>query len=294
MSELRQKMKKAMELRDFAPRTQESYLWSVEGLAKFFKRSPDKINQEEVEDYLLYLKNDRQLAYSTRNQIASGLKFFYNEVLKRSDMKLVLPPKVGQRKLPEILTMKEVSILLEAPDNFKHRVLLKTTCSAGLRVSEVVSLKPKHIDSSRMLIRVCQAKGRKDRYTILYRKLLVELRDYYKLFRPKNWRFPAKNPKYYINVTTAQRIYNKAKRKAKIKKGTGIHTLRHCFATHLLEMGYDIQKIKMLLGHRSLSTTMFYLHVSRKHLTSLRSPLDFIEPEIETRIDKETINDGDE
>jgi site-specific recombinase XerD len=120
-----------------------------------------------------------------------------------------------------------------------------------------------------MLIRVCQAKGRKDRYTILSRKLLIELRDYYKLFRPKNWLFPAKNPKYHINVTTAQRIYNEAKRKAKIKKGTGIHTLRHCFATHLLEMGYDIQKIQMLLGHKSLSTTMFYLHVSRKHLTSL-------------------------
>jgi integrase/recombinase XerD len=227
MSKLRQKMIREMELREFSVNTQKAYLSSVEGLVRFYMKSPDKISQEEVEDYLLHLKNKVKLSYSTRNQVTSGLKFFYNQALKMDDIKLELPVRSGQRKLPEILSMGEVSQLINASDNLKHRILLKITYCGGLRLSEVISLKPQHIDSSRMLIRVDQGKGRKDRYTLLSRKLLPELRYYYDICRPKIWLFPTKNPETHINPTTAQRVYNKAKTRAKINKGKGIHTLRH-------------------------------------------------------------------
>ncbi len=216
-----------MELREFVENTQKAYIAAVKGLTKYYMRPPDQIVQEEVEDYLLYLKNQKKYAYNTRNQIAAGLIFFYNKTLKRSDMTLKLPKKTGQRKLPEVLGMKEVLKLIEAPDNLKHRVLLKMTYSAGLRVSETISLKPEHIDSSRMLVRVVSGKGRKDRDTLLSNKFLPELRDYYKVYRPKNWLFPSPNPRKHICATTAQRIYRDAKQKAKIRKGNGIHTLRH-------------------------------------------------------------------
>ena len=277
MTELREKMTREMELRDFSPNTIDAYLSAVKGLAGFYMRSPDAIGQEEVEDYLLYLKKFKNYTASTRNQITCGLKFFYNETLKREDMILRLPRKRAQKKLPEILSMDEVARLLQAPSNIKHRALLKTAYSGGLRVSEPVVLKPEHIDSGRMLIRVEQGKGRKDRYTLLSENLLPELRHYYRSCKPKTWLFPSRSREEHLSDRTAQRIYDNAKKKAGIKKGKGIHTLRHCFATHLLEMGCDLRKIQMLLGHRSIKTTLIYLHVSRRHLTSTRSPLDFID-----------------
>jgi len=279
MSKLRQKMVREMELREFSVNTQRAYLAAVEGLVRFYMQSPDKLDQQQIEDYLLHLKNKVKLSYSTRNQVASGLKFFYNQALKMEDIKLELPVKTGQRILPEILSRQEVTRLINAPDNLKHRILLKITYGGGLRLSEVIRLKPEHIDSSRMLIRVEQGKGRKDRYTLLSKKLLPELRYYYDICRPKNWLFPTRNSVRHIDPTTAQRVYKKAKANAKITRGKGIHTLRHCFATHLLETGCDIQIIKRLLGHRSLSSTIIYLHVSQKHLTSLTSPLDRLEDE---------------
>ena len=277
MTELREKMTREMELRDFSPNTIDAYLSAVKGLAGFYMRSPDEIGQEEVEDYLLYLKKFKNYTASTRNQITCGLKFFYNETLKRDDMILRLPRKRAQKTLPEILGMDEVARLLQAPSNIKHRAVLKTAYSGGLRVSELVVLKPEHIDSGRMLIRVEQGKGRKDRYTLLSENLLPELRDYFRACKPKTWLFPSRSREKHLSDRTALKIYESAKKKAGIKKGKGIHTLRHCFATHLLEMGCDLRKIQMLLGHKSIKTTLIYLHVSRKHLTSTRSPLDFID-----------------
>ena len=294
MSELRQRMIREMELRDFAENTQKAYLAAVEGLVRFYMKPPDQLNLEQVEDYLLWLKKERRSPYSTRNQITSGLKFFYNCTLKRDGFRLELPKKTGERKLPEVLAPGEVLRVVEAPANLKHRVLLKTTYSAGLRVGEVIALKPEHIDSARMLVRVESGKGRKDRDTILSKRLLPELRYYYKTCRPRNWLFPGKDPEKHICATTAQRAYTKAKKKAKIKKGKGIHTLRHCFATHLLEMGYDIRKIQMLTGHKSVQSTMIYLHVSRKHPTSVGSPLDLLGKESDAPAEKEKSDDGNE
>lgn len=151
-----------------------------------------------------------------------------------------------------------------------------TTYAGGLRVSELVQLKPIHIESDRMLIRVEQGKGNKDRYTLLSEQLLLNLRDYWKAYRPKIWLFPSKDPNKPLTTMCAENAYNIAKQKAGIKRGRGIHTLRHCFATHLLEAGTDIRTIQMLMGHRSILTTMIYMQITRKRLTSVKSPLDLI------------------
>jgi integrase/recombinase XerD len=275
MTELRTKMVKAMELRNFSPRTQTAYLSAVTNLAKHYKKSPQQITQDKVEDYLLYLKKERKLSYSTRNQVISGLKFLYNQTLKNPDMQLQLPRKKKPVKLPEVLSVDEVSRVINAPSNIKHRVILMTAYSAGLRVSEVVSLKLRHIVSSRMLILVEDGKGVKDRYTILSKTLLENLRDYWQSYRPSKWLFPSTDPQKHISRSTAQKLYVSAKNKAGISKGHGIHTLRHSFATHLLEAGYDISTIQKLLGHRHLSTTLIYLHVCKRAICAVKSPLDF-------------------
>ena len=276
MSELRQKMIKEMELRNFAPSTQRAYLNAVAGLSDYYKKQPDKITKEEVEDYLIYLKNDRKLAFNTRNVAASGFKFFYNETLRSESVFIDLPRRQKSTHLPFVLNREQVMQIIEATGNLKHRVLLMTIYSAGLRVSEAVSLKPDHIESARMLIRVEQAKGNKDRYTLLSKRLLTELRQYWKVYKPKDWLFPSSRiPERHIDVSTAQRVYYKAKRQAGIDKGKGIHTLRHCFGTHLLEAGYDVRRIQKMMGHEALSTTMTYLHVTRNGLANIESPLDF-------------------
>lgn len=280
MSQLRQKMIRAMQLREFSPKTQEAYVAAVSGLAKYCNKLPDKIDQEEVENYLLYLRQELGRSPSTCNVVISGLRFFYEHTIKDESVTLKLPPRKKTKRLPEVLSREEVNRVITCPANIKHRVLLMTAYSGGLRISELVKLRLKHIDSSRMVIRVEQGKGKKDRYTILSQKLLKELRIYWKACRPGNWLFPRKNSTQHISISAVQRIYNKAKKKAGITKGKGIHTLRHCFATHLLEAGYDVRKIQILMGHRSLSTTMVYLHVSRKDLGMIKSPLDFVDEEI--------------
>ena len=274
MPELRKKMIKAMELRNFSPRTHTAYLSAVTNLSKHYKKSPEGITQEEVEDYLLYLKKERKLSFSTRNQAISGLKFFFNETLKNSDMQLQLPRRKTPVKLPEVLSVDEVKRVINAPNNIKHRMILMTTYSAGLRVSELVRLEPRHIVSSRMLILVEDGKGVKDRYTILSKNLLENLRNYWQSHRPTKWLFPSTNPQNHISRSTAQKLFVSAKNKAGVNKGRGIHTLRHCFATHLLEAGYDITIIQKLLGHRHLSTTLVYLHVSKRAICAVKSPLD--------------------
>ena len=280
MSELRKRMTREMDLRNFADSTQRAYLHAVKELSGYYKKSPDQITQKEVEDYLLHLKNDRKLAFSSRNVAAAGFKFFFNEVLKDKSCHIDLPPRHKTTKLPVIFSRKEVIGLIEAASNLKHRVLLMAVYSGGLRVSEAVALKPEHIESERMVIRVEQAKGAKDRYTLLSKRLLSELRGYWKTCKPKNWLFPSPFfPERHIDTSSAQRIFYKAKKKAGIKKGKGIHVLRHCFATHLLEAGYDLRRIQMMLGHRSLSTTMTYLHMTRNGIAKMVSPLDF--PELE-------------
>jgi site-specific recombinase XerD len=274
MSELRSKMIRAMELKDFAPKTQKSYLSAIKDLAKFHKKSPDLLTQEEIDDYLLHLK-DAGKTSSTRNVATAAFRFFYDKVLENNEIALKFPSRKKPRILPEVLSKGEVRRIIDATENIKHRVVLMTAYSAGLRVSEVSRLKIKDIDSEQMVIRVEQAKGMKDRYSLLSRRLLEELRTYWKACRPESWLFFSKDRSKPMSIATMQKTYRKAKKNAGITKGQGIHTLRHCFATHLLEAGYDIRKIQILMGHRSLSTTSVYLHVSRNGVAKIESPLDF-------------------
>jgi integrase/recombinase XerD len=232
-----------------------------------------------IEDYLLYLKNDKGNAPNSCGSVLTGLRFFYHTVAqKKISVDYTLRKK--PRKLPTVLTMEQVWKLICAANNLKHRLILMTTYSAGLRASEVRTLKPEHIDSETMLIKVEKGKGNKDRYTLLSEKLLVQLRSYYRTYQPQNYLFPSSFKKRQdrpLSYEAVRCIYEKARKKAGIKKGEGIHTLRHSFATHLLEAGYDIRKIQVLMGHSRLSTTMIYLHVSRETLSKIPSPLDLID-----------------
>ncbi len=175
-----------------------------------------------------------------------------------------------------LLSRKEVADLLMSVSNLKHRALLATVYGSGLRVSEVVKLKAEHIDSSRMMIRVEQGKGRKDRYTILSEKCLQLLKNHWRTHQPEEWLFFGKDKQLPMSISTAQRVYYNAKRKENVTKGRGIHTLRHCFASHLLEAGTEIYAIKKWMGHTSLKTTYKYIHLSPEYLSKIKSPLDFL------------------
>jgi integrase/recombinase XerD len=279
MTQLRQKMTRAMELKNLSDNTQRVYLAAVTGLAKHYQKSPDTLTKEMIEDYLLYLKNDRGNAPNSCASTLTGLRFFYNHVTKQQiPIEYSLSRKV--RKLPTVLPQEDICNIINATDNLKHRLILMTTYSAGLRASEVIALKPKNIESKKMLIKVEKGKGSKERYTLLSKMLLSELRDYYKTCRPETYLFPSGYKKHQALCYESVRcIYENARKKAGIKNGAGIHTMRHSFATHLLEAGYDIRKIQMLMGHRRLSTTMIYLHVSRETLSKIPSPLDLFDPQ---------------
>ena len=304
MTALRQQMENDMVLRGMAVRTRQSYIEAVRGLAKFYRRRPDAIAVEEVQGYLLHLLQERRLSHSTCNLVTNGLRFllylikagllpvrfFYRITLGQNEKEFCLPrPRVPQR-LPEILSREEIERLLAVTTNrtdrspafmryrtnLKHRVLLMTTYSAGLRVSEVARLKVSDIDSQRMTLRVDQGKGAKDRYTLLSKRLLSELRRYWQAYRPREWLFPLRDGRGPIDPRSAQKIYYHAKEKAGIRKRSGIHALRHAFATHLLEAGVDLHRIQRLLGHGHITTTMRYFHLAQRHLESTASPLDLL------------------
>jgi integrase/recombinase XerD len=276
MSELRERMVREMQLRRFSPRTQKSYLWAVHRLAKHYKRSPDKLDNKQVQDYLLYLMNERKLSWSTCDIQASGLTFFYKHTLGRSAGSFSLPPRKHAQRLPEILSLAEVELLLKSARTLKGRMILMTTYGGGLRLSEVINLKITDIDSQRMAIRVEEGKNNKDRYTLLSLRLLQGLREYWRTYQPKFWLFPGKLPGKPLNPSSVQKIYIEAKAIAGIRKRGGIHTLRHCFGTHLLEAGVDVRTIQVAMGHRCLETTSRYMQISRQKLANTPSPLDLL------------------
>jgi site-specific recombinase XerD len=277
MGALRDRMAQVMELRGFAPGTRSGYVNAVVGLVRHTGRSPDQIGREEVQDYLLYLINDRGLNWSTVNVARAAIRFLYREVLSRPDVAGSIPPRKTPKRLPEVLSTAEVQRLFAVTANEKHRVLLMTAYATGLRVSELVRLKVRDIDSSRMMIRVRQGKGRKDRYTILSARLLGELRTYWRNQRPPTWLFPGTDPGRPMNRRSAGTVYRKAKKRAGINKQGGIHTLRHCFATHLLEAGVDVRTIQLLMGHRSIRSTIRYVQLTRKTFDGTPSPLDLLD-----------------
>jgi|ERR1700682_3463043 len=283
MGALREQMDKDMVLRGMSPRTRESYLYAVRGLAKYYRKSPDTLSEQEVQNYLLYLIEERKLAWSSCNIVVQALKFFYHTTLRRERVGFVIPRRSAPSKLPEILSREEVLALFDAAVRPKSRLLLMTAYAAGLRVSELVHLKVTDIDANRMTIRVEQGKGAKDRYTMLSEQLLAELRKYWKRERPTVWLFPAtRTPAVPMDAETAQKVFYRCKQRAGITKRCGIHSLRHAFATHLLEDGTDVHRIQRLLGHGQLSTTMRYFHLAQSNLLKTRSPLDVLTAGVNT------------
>jgi len=264
-------------VRGMSVRTREAYLGAVAGLAKYYGRRPDRIREQEVQNYLLHLIEERKLAWSSCNIVAQGLKFFYRVTLKRPEAQFAIPRARQPQRLPQILSREEVSALIEKTLNPKHRAILMTAYGAGLRLNEICHLRLTDIDSARMTIRVEQGKGAKDRYTLLSPRLLAELRRYWVLYRPKQWLFTRKDPARPIGEETVHRVYHAAKARAGIVKEGGIHSLRHAFATHLLEAGVDIHTIQRLLGHGHISTALRYFHLTRKHLAKTPSPLELLQ-----------------
>lgn len=274
MTPLRQKMIDGMKLRNFSIRTQQAYLKSVESLALFYKQSPEKLTSAQIHKYIIHLLNDRQLSWSSCNVAISAFKFLYYQIMKTDEMVFSIPKRKKETRLPGIYSKDELDQIFKNSKPLRNQILLKTAYASGLRVAELVALKLTDIDSSRMMIRVDQGKGRKDRYTILSERLLNDLRLYWKVYRPKYWLFPKKRDNNHIASDIAQKAYYKAVEVAGITRKGGIHTLRHSFATHLLESGTNIKLIQMLLGHCSIKTSMKYLHLTQKNLTSVQSPFD--------------------
>jgi len=276
MGELRDRMVRDMDVRRFSARTVEAYVAGVKGLAKYYRRSPDQLRDEEVQHYLLSIREQRGLSASTCNQIRSALKFFYQVTLRRPQASLTVPPMRREQKLPEILSREEVARILDATRSLRERVLLMATYGGGLRVSEVVALRPGDLDVARGLIRVEQGKGRKDRYTVLAAQLVRELGRYYTVYgRSEHWVFPARHQRRrHLDVSSAQKLYTAAKARAGIGKAGGIHALRHAFATHSLEAGLDLPTLGRMLGHTSVTTTMRYLHTTGQRVAAQVSPLD--------------------
>jgi site-specific recombinase XerD len=275
MTALRSRLINQLKLRNYSTRTIESYVGVVGGLAKFYGTPPDRLDQERIQAYLVH-RIDEGLAWSSINVAVCAIRFFYHQVLGWGPMRLTIPPRKREVHLPEVLSGEEVGGLLSAAENVKHRVLLMTAYSGGLRVSELVGLRVADLDSDRMLIRVVQGKGKKDRLTLLSERALTELRAYWRRYRPDPWLFPGLIPGSPLCHSSAQRIYQQAARKAGIRKTGNIHTLRHSFATHLIEAGVDVTIVQKLLGHASVLTTIRYVHISRKLIGGTPSPLDLL------------------
>ncbi len=275
MTALRERMTRDMRTRNLSPRTQYGYLRAVAGLAAFHGKPPDRLSQQDVEDYVGHLLFDCQLRPGSIHGVVTGLRFFYLVTLGLTPSEFHLPSLRRSSTLPDILSTHEVARVLTSVKNLKHRVLLMTTYGGGLRVGEVVRLRIADIHSDRMMIRVQQGKGRKDRYTLLSERVLHELRRYWKIRRPRKWLFPGHHDAP-LTVRTPQHVYRKAVERAGLSHQGGIHILRHCFATHLLEAGVDLRTIQLLMGHQSIVTTMRYLHVTSKSLQGTRSPADLL------------------
>jgi len=279
MSQLRQRMDEAMVLRGFAVRTREAYLSCVTALARHYRRPPDQLGADQLQAYLLHLITEKKLAYASVNQAACAFRFLFDRVLNRPNARFDIPMAKVPKRLPQILSRGDVARLIDATRTLRGRTLLMTTYAAGLRVSEVCALQVADIESAtdRMCLKVRQGKGGQDRYTLLSPRLLDTLRAYWRVSRPGRWLFPNPAGSAPIDAKTVQRIYCAARDAAGIRPEGGIHTLRHCFATHLLEAGVDLPTLQRLLGHGHVSTTMRYLHLAHSHVTGATSPLELLD-----------------
>jgi integrase/recombinase XerD len=275
VSPLRRRMIEDMTIRKFAPRTQEGYIRAVKNFSAFLGASPDKASFEDVRRYRLHLASSGT-GVPTINHSLTALRFLFMVTLRQPDVVIHVPFVREPRRLPVVLSPAEVARLLEAAPSLKYRAALSVAYGAGLRASEVVSLKIVDIDSARMVIRVEQGKGRKDRYVMLSEHLLALLRAWWKEARPQGWLFPGRDPVQPLTTRQLNRACHAAAQMAELDKRVSLHTLRHSFATHLLEQKTDIRVIQVLLGHKKLDTTALYTRVALKALGEVTSPLEHL------------------
>ena len=274
MTPPRQRMLQDMGIRNLAVNTQLAYVQQISAFARHFDRSPEALGPEQVRAYQVHLIEERKLAAGSLSVVAAALRFLYKITLRRPWNDDDIPMPKRPLKLPIVLSPEEVVRFLACVASTKHRAILTTIYASGLRVSEAVALRPADIDSSRMVLRVDQGKGRKDRYVMLSPRLLEVLRCYWRLERPRPWLFPGGGADRHISKNAVEQACQKAHRAAGIDKPVTPHSLRHAFATHLLEAGTDLRRIQLLLGHRSLSTTSRYLKVATSSLCATVSPFD--------------------
>ena len=279
ISPLRRRMVEDMTVRNLSPATQRSYLYAVAKFSRFFGKSPERLELEDVRTYQVHLAS-QGIAWATLNQTVAALRFFYGVTLGRPEIPERIAYAREPRRLPVVLSADEVVRFLEAVPSLKSRTALTTAYAAGLRVSEVVALKVADIDSGRMLIRVERGKGGKDRYVMLSAQLLAILRTYWRLARPRHWLFPGRDEEHPIDQTVLHAACRSACEAAGLTKHVTVHTLRHSFATHLLESGADIRIIQVLLGHTNISTTARYAQVATSTIQGTASPLDRLRLEV--------------
>lgn len=274
MTSLRQRMVEDMRIRNFALNTQRTYVSQVSAFARYFGRSPATLGPDEIREWQVHLVEDRQLGNSSLISATAALRFLYTVTLKGtvSVDSIIMPAR--PRTLPVVLGRDEVIAFFEAIRSLKYRTVLMTAYAGGLRVSEVTRLKVTDIDSQRMVLRIEQGKGQVDRYVMLSPKLLKILRQYWQVGRPQFWLFPGRFDGQHLDTSTIRHACKRACRDAGLRKMVTPHSMRHAFATHLLESGTDLRTIQLLLGHRSLATTSRYLKISRSSICATRSPFD--------------------
>jgi integrase/recombinase XerD len=277
MTPLRQRMIEDMRIRNFTEQTQTSYCQYVSQFARHFRRSPEQLGPEDIRAYQLHLVHDRKLSASSLFVAVGALRFLYRITLKKDwPIEAIIPTPKRQTRLPVVLSQEEVRRLLDAVRLYKHRVILTTCYAAGLRISEAIRLTPVDIDSQRMTLRVDPGKGRQDRYVMLSPTLLQTLREWWRAERPKYWLFPGDTPRCHVTHDAVEKACKQARAQCGLTKPATPHSLRHGFAVHLLESGTDVRTIQLLLGHRRLSTTARYLHITRNTVCATTSPLDLL------------------
>jgi site-specific recombinase XerD len=270
-------MTEDMQVRNLALNTQTSYVQQVSLFARYFHKSPEELGPEDIRAYQVYLTNEKKLAPGSVLIAVAALRFLYKVSLKRDwTFEDIIPAPKKPQKLPVVLSPEEVLQFLDCVGNTKHRAILTTCYAAGLRISEAVRLTIPDIDSQRMVIRVEQGKGQKDRYVMLSSKLLEILRHWWRVEKPRPWLFPGDSPGRHISKDAVEQACQKARRRCSIPKPITPHSLRHAFAVHLLEFGADVRTIQLLLGHRSLATTARYLRIATCKVCSTASPLDLL------------------
>jgi site-specific recombinase XerD len=281
MTTLRQQLIQELVLRGMSPRTQEAYIHQVYHLAKYYRQSPDGLTDQQVRAYLFYLANERKLSASTLNQAVNAFRFLYQRVLHREVEALcrALPHPRKAIRRPQVFSIQELErLFLVGCVHPKHRAFLMTVYAGGLRLGEACHLKVQDLISGRNQIRVVQGKGKKDRYTLFSPPLQEELRAYWRVFRPRHWLFPSsRDAQRPMDEATGQRAFYHAVARAGVPRKGGIHSLRHSFATHLVEMGVEMPVVQRLMGHSHLSTTMVYMHVRQERLAQIQSPLQLLD-----------------